>query len=183
MKKVLKACQWQRGPERWILKSPQHLEQLVPLYRTFPDATFALTTRDPVSVIASTVTMCAYGSRIRCKRVDLAGIAEYWIERIETLLRRYVRDRDILPESQCIDVPFGEFMADDVGMVERVYQRAGHPMTPAARRRLDEYMAANPRGRYGRVVYDLKRDFGIDPDALRERFDFYFERFAVRPER
>ena len=183
MKKVLKVCQWQCGPDRWILKSPQHLEQLVPLYRTFPDATFALTARDPVSVIASTLTMCAYGSRIRCKRVDLAGIARYWIERIETLLRRYVRDREILPESQCIDVPFDEFMADDVGMVERVYRRAGHPMTETARRRLHEYMAANPRGRYGRVIYDLKRDFGIDPDELRERFDFYFERFPVRVER
>jgi hypothetical protein len=182
MKKVLKACQWQRGPERWILKSPQHLEQLGPLYETFPDATFALTARDPVSVIASTVTMCAYGSRIRCNWVDMAGIAEYWIDRIETLLRRYVRDRDLLPESQCIDVPFDEFIADDVGMVERVYERAGHPMTAPARQQLEAFMAANPRGRYGRVVYDLKRDFGIDPDQLRERFDFYFDRFPVRVE-
>ena len=182
MKKVLKACQWQRGPERWILKSPQHLEQLGPLYETFPDATFALTARDPVSVIASTVTMCAYGSRIRCNWVDMAGLAEYWIDRIETLLRRYVRDRDLLPESQCIDVPFDAFIADDVGMVERVYERAGHPMTAPARQQLEAFMAANPRGRYGRVVYDLKRDFGIDPDQLRERFDFYFERFPVRVE-
>ncbi len=182
MKKVLKACQWQRGPDRWILKSPQHLEQLGPLHQTFPDATFALTARDPVSVVASTVTMCAYGSRIRCQRVDMAGIAEYWIDRIETLLRRYVRDRDLLPESQCIDVPFDDFMADDVGMVERVYERAGLSMTSAARQQLEAFTAANPRGRYGRVVYDLKRDFGVDPEALRERFDFYFDRFPVRVE-
>jgi hypothetical protein len=183
MKKVLQVCQWQRGPDRWILKSPQHLEQLVPLYRTFPDATFVVTARDPVSVIASTVTMCAYGSRIRCQRVDMAGIAEYWIDRIERLLRRCVRDRDRLPAAQTLDVPFDEFMADDIGMVERVYALADHPMTQAARAQLEHYMAANPRGRYGRVVYDLKRDFGIDPDELRERFGFYFERFPVRAER
>ena len=43
-------------------------------------------------------------------------------------------------------------------------------------------MAANPRGKYGRVVYDLRSDFGIDPDVLRKRFEFYFERFPVRAE-
>jgi hypothetical protein len=183
MKKVLQALQWLRGPERWVLKSPQHLEQLVPLQKTFPDATFAVTARDPVSVIASTITMCAYGSRIRCKRVDMDGIARYWIDRIETLLRRCVRDRDTLPAAQTVDVLFHEFMADDVGMVEQIYELAGHPMTPEARRQLDGYMAANPRGKYGRVVYDLKRDFGVDPEQLRRRFDFYFERFPIRAER
>jgi hypothetical protein len=127
--------------------------------------------------------MCAYGSRIRCKRVDMEGTARYWIDRIETLLRRCVRDYDALPASQTIDVLFHEFMADDVGMVERIYELADHPMTPAARRQLEEYMAANPRGRYGRVVYDIRRDFGIDPDELRKRFDFYFERFPIRAER
>jgi hypothetical protein len=113
----------------------------------------------------------------------MAGIAEYWIDRIERLLRRCVRDRDRLPAAQTLDVPFDEFMADDIGMVERVYALADHPMTQAARAQLEHYMAANPRGRYGRVVYDLKRDFGIDPDELRERFGFYFERFPVRAER
>ncbi|MFP8874556.1 MAG: sulfotransferase, partial [Myxococcota bacterium] len=93
MKKALQALQWLRGPDRWILKSPQHLEQLGPLYETFPDATFAVTARDPVSVIASTITMAAYGNRLRCKRVDLPAVAEYWTDRIETLLRRCVRDR------------------------------------------------------------------------------------------
>jgi len=57
MKKVLKALQWIKGPDRWVLKSPQHLEQLGPLIETFPDATVALTHRDPVSVVASPITM------------------------------------------------------------------------------------------------------------------------------
>jgi hypothetical protein len=56
-------------------------------------------------------------------------------------------------------------------------------MTPEARRQLDEYMVANPRGKYGRVRYDLKQDFGIDPNELRKRFDFYFERFPIRAEK
>ncbi|MCP5065862.1 MAG: sulfotransferase, partial [bacterium] len=88
MKRVLKALQWQRGPERWILKSPQHMEQIGPLLSVFPDATIAFTHRDPVSVVASAVTMLAYGDRIRRKRVDPHAVAEYWVDRVERLLRR-----------------------------------------------------------------------------------------------
>lgn len=182
MKKVLRILTFLRGPRRWVLKSPQHLEQLVPLVETFPDATFAVTARDPVSVVASTLTMLAYGARLRCKRVDLDRIATYWIDRIETLLRRCVRDREALPPSQSLDVPFHELMADDLAMVERIYELAGHPMTAGARRRLTAYAAENRRGKHGRVAYDLRGDFGIDPAALRKRFDFYFERFPVRVE-
>ena len=44
-------------------------------------------------------------------------------------------------------------------------------------------VAAHPRGKEGRVVYDLQGDFGCDPAALRKRFGFYFEAFPeVRPE-
>jgi hypothetical protein len=43
-------------------------------------------------------------------------------------------------------------------------------------------MADNPRGKHGRVLYDLRGDFGVEPNQIRERFDFYFARFAVRAE-
>ena len=49
MKKVLQVLTFLRGPNRWVLKSPQHLEQIPALLATFPDATFAITHRDPVS--------------------------------------------------------------------------------------------------------------------------------------
>ncbi len=182
LKKALQALQWLRGPQRWVLKSPQHLEQLVPLHATFPDATIVLTHRDPVFVIRSAITMLAYGARLRRTRVDTRDIAAYWIDRIERLLRACVRDRDRVPAAQSLDVLFHEFMADDLAMVERIYQLAGLPMTAAARARLDAFMADNPRGKHGRIVYNLRGDFGIDPDELRRRFAFYLERFPVQIE-
>jgi hypothetical protein len=182
MKNVLKALQWMHGPDRWILKSPQHLEQLGPLIETFPDATVALTHRDPVSVIASAITMLTYGDRMRRTEVDPPAVAAYWSDRVEQLLRSCVRDRDRLPASQSIDVLFHEFMADDIAMVERIYEVAGLEMTAGARASLDRYMTENPRGKHGRILYDLPGDFGVDPDELRKRFDFYYERFPVQME-
>ncbi len=182
MKNVLKALQWLRGPDRWVLKSPQHMEQLGPLIDTFPDATVAITHRDPVSVVASAITMLTYGDRMRRTRVDPPAVADYWADRVEHLLRACVRDRELLPADRSIDVLFHEFMADDVTMVERIYGVAGLPMTDAARASLERYMEENPRGKHGRILYDLRGDFGVDAAALRRRFDFYFERFPVQAE-
>lgn len=187
MKTVLKILTWQDGDStghntRWVLKCPQHLEQLPVLHSVFPDATVAVTHRDPVAVIQSAITMLAYGQRMSRTGIDLPELADYWIARIDHLLRACVRDRDCLPESQSIDVPFHVFMADDIGMVEKIYSKAGLALTDAARAELQAFMAANPRGKHGQVVYDLKGDFGIDPEVLREQFDFYFKHFPVRPE-
>jgi hypothetical protein len=67
-------------------------------------------------------------------------------------------------------------------MVERIYEVAGLEMTSEARAELDQYMAGNPRGKHGRILYDLRGDFGVDPEELRKRFDFYYERFPIQAE-
>jgi hypothetical protein len=183
MKTVLKILQWQRGPDRWVLKCPQHLEQLPVLRHVFPDATVVITHRDPVAVIQSSVTMLAYGQRINRRSVETRALIDYWSDRIERLLRACVRDRGIVPEARGVDVLFHELMADDMGMVERIYAKADLEMTDRARRQLRRFIDDHPRGKHGRVVYDLKEDFGVDPDALRERFRFYVERFPVKAEK
>ena len=119
MKNVLKILQWRTGPDRWVLKCPQHMEQLTVLHRVFPDATIAITHRDPVAVIQSAITMLGYGQRMNRKQVKLAALLDYWSDRIEQLLRACVRDRDNLHEDQTIDVPFHIFMANDIAMTSR----------------------------------------------------------------
>ena len=182
LKKVLQALQWLRGPSRWVLKSPQHLEQIGALDAVFPDAILAFTHRDPVCVIQSAITMLAYGDRMRCQEINLPRLADYWSDRIERLLRACVRDRDSIPAARSIDVLFHEFMADNFKTVSAIYQLAGLPMTAEARTWLEDFLRDNPRGKHGQVRYDLQGDFGIAPDELRERFAFYFEKFPVRAE-
>ena len=75
LRKVLQVLQWLRGGTRWVLKTPQHLEQFPALVETFPDATFVVTHRDPVSVTASMVTMIAYTARLTRDRVDVEAWA------------------------------------------------------------------------------------------------------------
>ena len=177
LRQQLQVLSYLRGPNRWVLKTPQHLEQIGPLLDTFPDATIAFTLRDPVAVLQSAITMLAYGDRMRRIDVDAPGLAAYWIDRIERLLRAAVSDAHLIPSGQRVDVEFGEFMADDLAMAARILEVAGIELTDVARSQLETYLAGNPRGKDGRVVYDLRGDFGVEPDALYERFGFYFDAF------
>jgi hypothetical protein len=181
LRKVLQVLQWLRGGTRWVLKSPQHIEQFGPLVATFPDATFVVTHRDPVSVTASTTTMLAYSARLSHERVDPVRIGRYWADRLQEMLRACVRDRDLLPDEQTIDVRFDEFMADDLAMVERIYSIASQPMTSDVRRAMDDFMASHPRGRYGAVLYDVG-ELGLDRGRLSEDLRFYVDRFEVARE-
>jgi len=183
LKKQLQVLSFLRGPRRWVLKCPQHLEQIGPLLATFPDATIAFTLRDPVAVLQSAITMLAYGDRSRRVEIDADGLAAYWVDRIERLLRAAVRDAHLIPSANRIDVEFGEFMRDDLAMASHILERAGLEVGEETRSQLEDYVAGNPRGRDGRIVYDLRGDFRLDPAELYDRYSFYFDAFPqITPE-
>jgi hypothetical protein len=178
LRKVLQVLQWLRGGTRWVLKTPQHLEQFPALVETFPDATFVVTHRDPVSVTASMVTMIAYTARLTRDRVDVEDMGRYWADRLERMLRRCADERDVLPADRTIDVHFDAFMADDLATVARVYELAGQPLDRRAQESMASFMAAHPRGRFGSVSYDLTQ-FGLDAADRRRALAFYTDRFGV----
>jgi sulfotransferase family protein len=181
LRRILQALQWLRGGTRWVLKSPQHLEQFPALVETFPDATFVVTHRDPVSVTRSMVMMLAYSARLGRDHVDVAGIGHYWADRLELMLGRCAEQHSVLPADQTIDVHFDEFMADDMAMVARVYDRARQPLDARARAAMTAFMIEHPRGKFGSVEYDLV-EFDLDPADLRTALAFYSESFGVRSE-
>jgi hypothetical protein len=178
LRTVLQVLTFLRGGERWVLKSPQHLEQFAALLAVFPDATVVVTHRDPVAVTASMATMLAYTSRLQLARVDPVLIGRYWMERLHTMLATAMAERELLPAGQSMDVRFNEFMADDLGTVARIYELAGQPLDEAARAAHARYLAGHRRDRFGRVTYDLA-DFDIDPADCRSGFARYISRFGL----
>ena len=182
MKKALQALTFLRGPRTWVLKSPQHCEQLGPLLATFPDATVAFTHRDPVAVVQSAITMMAYSDRLRRRSIDPEWLLEYWSDRVHRLLSACVRDRDLVAPEHSIDVSFHHLNGNEMPLLEELYRRGGVELTAKVRARFQGYLDGNPRGKHGRINYDLQRHFGISADQLRERFGFYFNRFDVSPE-
>ncbi|WP_102419085.1 sulfotransferase [Mycobacterium sp. 4858] len=174
----LKAMQFLRGGRRWLLKSPQHLEQVPVLRRVFPGGIVVFTHRDPVPVALSMIAMITYSARMHRTPVPVAEIAASWIDRLDDMLSALVRDRDTIGPDRSIDIRFDDFMADELGVAERVYALAGEPFTDEARTAIDAYLAGHRRGRLGNVATSCEM-FGLDEADLRDRFAPYVERFLA----
>ena len=162
LRRVLQVLTFLRGGRRWVLKSPQHLEQLRALEAVFPDATLVLTHRDPVPVIASYATMICYTARLQQEKPDPAAYGRYVVERMGDLLDACLRDRGLCAESQSIDILFHEFVADQDAAVERSTKGR-----PAALGRIAagiaDYARTHPAGRHGRIAYDLPSSASTRP--------------------
>jgi hypothetical protein len=174
----LKAMQFLRGGRRWLLKSPQHLEQVPVLDRVFPGSIVVFTHRDPVPVALSMIAMITYSARMHRSPVPVEQIADSWIDRLEQMLTALVRDRDTIGPQRSIDMRFNDFMADEPGAAERAYALAGEPFTEEARTAVAGYLAGHQRGRLGNVETSYEM-FGLAEDDLRSRFAPYVERFLA----
>jgi Sulfotransferase family len=172
----LKALQFVRGGRRWLLKSPQHLEQLPVLDKVFPGVAVVCTHRDPVPVAISMVAMLTFSARMHRSPVPVEEIARGWIDRLELMLAALVRDRDVIPPERSLDVSFDNYMADELVVAEQVYGLVGEPVTDDARAAMADYLAVHQRGRLGKVVTSCEM-FGLDEHDLRERFAPYVSRF------
>ena len=174
----LKAMQFLRGGRRWLLKSPQHLEQVPVLDRVFPDGIVVFTHRDPVPVALSMIAMITYSARMHRSPVPVQQIAHSWIDRLEQMLTALVRDRDTIGAERSIDIRFDDFMVDELGSAERVYALAGEPFTDEARLAIAGYLSGHRRGRLGNVETSYQM-FGLKEDDLRARFAPYVDRFLT----
>ena len=174
----LKALQFLRGGRRWLLKSPQHLEQLTVLDRVFPGVVVVCTHRDPMPVVLSMIAMITYSARMHRDPVPVEEIAASWIDRLEGMLAAFMRDRSIIGPERSIDVRFDDFMADELGTAQRIYALAGEPVSDAARSAMADYLAGHQRNRLGRVATSCDM-FGLDEEDLRERFAPYAARFLT----
>lgn len=182
LKKGLQVLTFLKGPNRWVIKCPQHMEQLPVLRKTFSDATYVITHRDPVGSIRSTLSMWLYASRILRTKSDPEEPKGYWIERYKTMLKRCVRDHDCLPPEQTVDVYFHQWIKDPDSILREIYAKAGLPLDQDVLAAMHRYHADNDPGVKGRVVFNLGRDFGLTADDIRKDFEFYFDRFPVEKE-
>jgi hypothetical protein len=182
LKKGLQVLTFLKGPNRWVIKCPQHMEQLPVLRKTFPDATYVITHRDPVGSIRSTLSMWLYASRILRTKTDPEEPKGYWIDRYKVMLERCVRDHDCLPAEQTVDVYFHEWIKDPDATLREIYTKAGLPLDTQTLATLHQYHADNDPAVKGRVIFNLERDFGLTAEDIRKDFEFYFDRFQVEKE-
>ena len=182
-KMQLQHLQSGHGLDRWVLKTGAHLWATDRLLETYPDARIVFTHRDPVKSLTSFASLCALVRSMFSDRVDRHEIAEDWIERLAHVLARVLKLREerTFPDAILLDVQFSDFVRDQFGVVERIYDAFGLEMTDEGARAMKAFIADNPQGKHGIHRY-APEEFGISPADVRARLKPYIERFDLQPE-
>ncbi len=165
----------------WTLKSPNHALAMDALAAEYPDARLILLHRDPTVLCASACSLISTLTGIFSDADHTAYIAEHWTQMLAESVDRIEAFRLAHPEHRIIDVHYADIVGDPLRTIERIYAACDRELDDRARNAVAAYVDANPKGRFGTHGYRLE-DFGLQPDALRDRFAAYVERYGIPAE-
>ncbi|THV31255.1 sulfotransferase family protein [Glycomyces paridis] len=170
LKQALQVLQHGRPKARWILKTPEHLNHLDLLVRTFPGARIVWTHRDPVTVMGSVCSLVETTSMLAMKRVDPHEIGPMWLDILSSATERGRATLPQLPPGAVVNLPYHAVASDPWTHLPGVYERLGATWSEADAARLDKVMERPIRDR--RHEYTLSR-YGLDPDQVHRAFGDY----------
>ncbi|ANY25168.1 sulfotransferase family protein [Gordonia terrae] len=165
---------------RWLLKAPAHTPELGHLAATYPGVCIVHLHRDIVETVASGASLFATYRSTYSDDVDGHDVGRFQVEQSERWFRRALdfRSSPAAASATILDLDYRDLVASPATMVGRVYAAAGID-PPDVATLLAEHEAAQPRHGKGRHRY-TPEEFGIDPDALRERMAFYTDALTVQ---
>ncbi|HMV67058.1 MAG TPA: sulfotransferase, partial [Myxococcota bacterium] len=172
LRRMLQLLTAQRGPDRWVLKTPHHLEWLDDLAAALPDAVVVMTHRDPLVTLPSFCSMIAHGRGVMSDRVDPHEIGRDWLRKVGRMMDRAMAARAGL---RVVDVQYREIVDDPHAAVRRICEAAD--LDPPGPAEIAARAAAMPKDRHGIHRYELQ-DFGLSADEVAERFKEYRAAFV-----
>lgn len=162
----------------WTLKSPHHALALDALSAVYPDAKLVYLHRDPVEVASSAFSLmrCLSGTFTDADHTDY--ITRRWTEVLVESVERVDDYRDRNPTQPIHDITYLDLVANPIDTVRELYGFLGHELEATAEASMRGYLETNPQGRFGSHRYDVS-DFGVEAEALRERFAPYLDRYGA----
>jgi hypothetical protein len=157
--------------ERWVLKTPHHLEWLDVLLEVFPDATLVWTHRDLGEVVPSFCSMLAHARGVFSDHVDPREIGRSWLRKGARMVARALEVRERAPE-RFVDVRYEELVRDPIAVLRTIHERAGSCFTREAEQSARDRLRKERKDRHGAHVYRLA-DFGLDRGDLDRAFEGY----------
>jgi hypothetical protein len=180
--RLMKIVSWFRDdPEDkpWLLKSPQHMQDLDALLHVFPNAKLICPHRDPVKVIGSSCSM-AWNALVRdSESITPEWVGQEWLTKTERMLKKSLRVRAQMaaPENQ-YDILYADITADWQQAMQGVYDFLEMPFADDAKSNMQNWLDSNGQHKHGAHKYSLQ-DFGLDASEVEQRLQFYRERFNI----
>ncbi len=124
--KFVKMVSYQQPNKPVVLKSPPHIGRVKFLADAFPGAKFIHISRDPYSLIPSTVRLWQsldYIQGFNRPRYDLDWLYNYIGDTFENLYEAFERQRREIDEDHLIDVRYEDLVADTSSVIRSIYER------------------------------------------------------------
>lgn len=158
-----------------LLKNPHNTGRVKELLELFPQARFIFIHRDPYTVFKSTKKL--YNRMISSQYLQFisqAEIIQQILETNERIMQKYLRERELIPEGNLIEIGFDELEKSPLETVESIYKQLELGEFKDARPAMEAYLESVSQ--YKRNTYHPL------PGALRERLHskwaFLFKEFG-----
>jgi len=161
--------------KRWLLKSPVHLMRLPEIFEVYPDAKIIMTHRSPEKVVPSAASLITSVRSLYSDTEDPIRTGKEQENTWSMYFERFLEDRKRLnKEDQIIDLKFEDFVQDQVGTIERVYEHFGWELEKDTIQKFQRFLDANPKDKHGAHIYSLET-FGLTETGIREKFHQYHD--------
>lgn len=178
----LQYLQHRRPSQRWILKTPIHVNYLDKLFAVYPDARILHCHRDPAKVYPSIARTIAVGRRKFSDRLPQADAGtkmydESWRSALS------FRERPGMAQ-RFMDVHFLDMQADPIAMVESIYDKFDIELSADRKNVLKSWLDRDraEHAKRPRHHYDLA-EFGLNLQDIDKSTGDYVRAFNVALER
>lgn len=176
-RRMLKMLLWRIPAKQLVLKCPEHLWELEPLLKAFPDACIVWTHREPFDCVASYSSMISLSRRTLQGRIEPREIGPHIADRFQQGVTRAMAARDALgDESRFFDVDFKTLVRDRIGMVQAIEEYFGLEQTDSAL--LQGWLDTKRADAKGQHRYEAAM-WGLDEASINAQFGAYMERFGL----
>lgn len=176
---VLRLLQWRCPPTRWAWKNPPDVAFLDAVRAVYPDARFVWTHRDPTAALTSVCSLLEVVGAPGSDRFDASALGPHQTELWGTAIDRGLAARDAIGEDAFVDVFMPDLVADPIAAMAALYAELGWAFTEHAATAMRRWSDGNAQHARGDHRPDPGR-YGLDGQAVAERFSAYCERFGPR---
>jgi hypothetical protein len=174
--RLLRLLQWQHPGQRWILKSPHHLEFLPLVEKYYGNPHFLWTHRDPSECIPSFLSMVCHSRVIFSDEVDMHEVTKHWVRKTSYMLEKALAyRREGNNHLNFTDLMYEELVSDSMSQLEKIYD-SYDGISASLKSRFQKADSENPQGKYGIHEYDLS-DFSLKKEELIQRNTAYCNLF------
>lgn len=179
-KRFFQVLQSDFPPQRWLFKSPFHIDSLDELLATYPDAQIIQTHRDPMEVMGSS---CSFAWHLRSTFSDDINAIEIGKQQLQfwgSNLNKIVKDRERLSDKahQFFDVNYQDFVNKPLETVSSILNYLSIPQDKDTSQKLIDHVTRNKKDRHGKHIYFLE-DYGLDAARDGQYFEEYCTKFNL----